>query len=421
MPISVTTGDPVARAQTAAQLKYGSQEDAVKRAIANLATTRAADEASINTYGTEGRNAINQTFDQLAGNLSTNRQLNNANLGIQAAQIGQGYRDASQIGQTAANQAVGQLQSLAGNNANYGTMNLADYANPIVSLAAQQVANNANSDAAVTGNLKNWAAQQDSIMRAGESGAQRDRSNRLSGFETELLKSLATAKNQATGKEGDLQSQLLALIGERGTYTADSAANFADTAFGQQLQAAGFNLEESKAIQQAQQAQAQLAMQADELAFKRAASQAESRRQDAALAAQQAAGGKDDKYKELDYQLKLKALQQDAGKYTDSVNQQAFQNKLGLASFLNRAMNEGEASYNQAVDFLTQQGLLPSKQAADQIVAANNTVTSAPANSGVRPPGYGSKVVTPKAIAPGGSTGKAPLFSGNMGSWTGMR
>lgn len=372
MPISVTTGDPVARAQTAAQLKYGTQEDAVKRAIANLATTRAADEASINTYGTAGRNAINQTFDQLAGNLSTNRQLNNANLGIEAAQIGQGYRDASQLGQTAANQAVGQLQSLSGNNAAYGTMDLANYANPIVSLAAQQVANNANSDAAVTGNLKNWAAQQDSIMRAGESGAQRDRSNRLSGFETELLKSLATAKNEVTGKEGDLQSQLLSLLGERGAYTADSAANYADTAFGQQLQAAGFNLEESKAIQQAQQAQAQLAMQADELAYKRAASQAESRRQDQALAAQQASAGKDDKWKQLDYDLKLKALQNDLSQQGLGLSQKEKDQKLQIAALMNDAYAGG--TDEQTLKFLQGLGLInPPAQASPTVATANTT------------------------------------------------
>lgn len=381
MPISVTTGDPVARANTAADLKYNAQQDAVKRAIAQLGISSKANEAAINQYGSSGRTAIGDTFGQLFGNLATNRQLTAADLGTQVNQIGQGYRDASAVGQAAADQGVEVLRQLAGNNPNYSPDMVAQAANPIVALAARQIANNANSDATTTGNLKNWAAQQDAILRAGEAGAQRDKSNRLSAFETELLGQLAGNKNNALTQEGDLQSKLLALLGERGAYTADAAANFADTAFGQQLQAAGYNLDEANSIRQAQQAQAQLAMQAaaqqqsaSENAWKQAMAERQyndSKGQDSAAAAQQA----------FENEMKLRALGIDTSKLAMAQKDQQTQNALNIAQlFGNTDIGTDPSKLNALLQELN---LMPKPQAFNVGASgySGNTPTQAAAQA----------------------------------------
>lgn len=416
MPISVTTGDPVARANTAADLKYNAQQDAVKRAIAQLGISSKANEAAINQYGASGRGAIGDTFGQLFGNLATNRQLTAADLGTQVNQIGQGYRDASAVGQAAADQGVEVLRQLAGNNPNYSPDMVAQAANPIVALAARQIANNANSDATTTGNLKNWAAQQDAILRAGEAGAQRDKSNRLSAFETDLMNQLAGNKNNALTQEGDLQSKLLALLNERGAYTADAAANFADTAFGQQLQAAGYNLDEANAVRQAQQAQAQLAMQAaaqqqsaSENAWKQAMAERQyndNKGQDSAAAAQQA----------FENELKLKALGIDTAKFAADQNARQQQTALSVGSLLNDAYGGGTDA--QILAYLQSQGLIPSA-ASGPGVGASGAGTGSSGASGVTGGGYGSRV-TSKA-ASNLNANKVPIVSGNMGSWTGIR
>jgi hypothetical protein len=323
MPVTVSSTDPNARAQNAAQLKYGGQEDAIKRAIQSLAVTRAADEAAINIYGTGGRGAINTTFDELAGNLGINREQTKKDLGTQANIVGQGYRDANSIAEAARQQAVANLQGLAGSNSAFQSADLGAAASPIEALAARIIGQNAMSDATTTGNLQTWAGQQDALLGAGMAGAERDRSNRLSGFESELLAALAAAKNNASKSEYDYNARLLDLINERGAFTADAAANFADTAFGQQLQAAQLNLQEQEAASSAASRAAQLALASDENNWKRGLAEREASKPDTS-----------EYWKQLEYGLKKDALAQDSSRYLDQQNQQNLENQTRIAAML---------------------------------------------------------------------------------------
>lgn len=383
MPISVSTGDPNARAVNAAQLRYGGQEDAVQRAIQALAVSRAADEAAINQYGTGGRTAINETFNQLASNLGTNRELNAANLGIQAEQIGQGYRDANQIAEAARAQGVQNLRQLFGGNVAYQSGSLAAAADPIEALAARIVGQNAQQDATVTGNLRNWAAQQDSILGAGISGAERDRANRLSGFESELLRALATARNEATNDEYNLQSQLLDLLNERGAFTADAAANFADTAFGQQLQAAQYNLSEQDMLRQAAAQAAQIAMQRE--ASSRAAAEDDWKR---ALAERSQSFDErkyldslgqvdnEDYWRQLDYELRAQQAGLGSRSFLAEQEQQDLENKMALAQTLFENGVIGGKDQPSFQDFLISQGVLQGSPGPITASAVANVPTS---------------------------------------------
>lgn len=353
MPLEVTGGDPNARAKAAADLKYGAQQDAVQRAIAALAGQRQADEASINTYGQQGRAAIGQTFDQLVNNLETNRALVNRDLGIQVDSIGQGFRDANAIAEAARERALSNLDQLYGGNRAYSTMDIAKFRDPIESLAAQVLGENANADATFTGNLKNFAAQQDAIMQGGISGAQRDRSNRLSSFENELIRAISEAKNLRSQQEYDYQSRLTDLIGERGNFQALTAADYIDQLFGQQVQAANYNLSERAQLAQEAYQRAQIAESQAERAQRASLARAEAQKAD-----------NSDYWRQLEYELKLKGLDSETARWLAEQEQQDYQNKMGISSFLSQGVGvdplTGQAVDNSGAyrDILESMGLL---------------------------------------------------------------
>lgn len=410
MPLEVTGGDPNARAKAAADLKYGAQQDAVQRAIAALAGQRQADEASINTYGQQGRAAIGQTFDQLVNNLETNRALVNRDLGIQVDSIGQGFRDANAIAEAARERALSNLDQLYGGNRAYSTMDIAKFRDPIESLAAQVLGENANADATFTGNLKNFAAQQDAIMQSGIGGAQRDRSNRLSSFENELIRAISEAKNLRSQQEYDYQSRLTDLIGERGNFQALTAADYIDQLFGQQVQAANYNLSERAQLAQEAYQRAQIAESQAERAQRASLARAEAQKAD-----------NSDYWRQLEYELKLKGLDAETARWLAEQEQQDYQNKMGISSFLSQGVGvdplTGQAVDNSGAyrDILESMGLLKAPPRAGNVgTSAIGGGTPQAQNVSQARSNYGSKVQQ-KALPP------APLVSGNMATWTGVR
>jgi hypothetical protein len=258
MPLEITAGDPAARAKAVTDVKYGGQEAAIKRAIAALGASRTADQAAINSYGVGGRQAITDSYNQLDTNLETNRQMVNRDLGIQVDAIGGGYRQAQDIANAAAQQSTGGMQNLFNNNAAYGTVDFNEATSPISSLAARLVGESANSDATYTGNLRNWAAQQNALMQSGQAGAMRERASSTGGFERELLNALATSKNDRSQEEFDFQGQLLDLLNERTSFESATASDFLDQLFSQKLQAANYNLSEQQMLSDAAYKQAAL-------------------------------------------------------------------------------------------------------------------------------------------------------------------
>lgn len=427
MPITVNAGDPNARAANATQLKYGAQQSQIERALAALAGTRAADEAALNQYGTGGRNAINQTFEQLFGNLETNRQLVGAQLGIQADAVGAGYREANQIAEAARAQAADRLNKLFGNNKAYGAVAgaLGEAMSPIEQLAAQVVGENARSDATFTGNLRNFAAQQDALMRAGISGAQRDKSNRLAGFESELLRAVAAAKAAATEEEFNLHGNLLDTITERGSYQNEAAMQFFDQLFGQQLQAAQFNLSEQEAASQAAHRAASLEQSAREMALR-----------ERAQGFEESQAGKDDIWKALEYDLRREGMSmeeaRDARNFLQEQDRMQRGEKLTAMEFLNSAGANPEglltpeqvaANVQAAYDRLYEFGIgdiSKFKTSAGRqglnVGVSGSAVGIPRGGSGATGTGYGSRALVPttqnrKPVSP---------VSGNMARWVGL-
>lgn len=395
MPIEVTGGDPNARAANAANLKYNAQQSAIERAIAALPGMQQAAQAGLDKYGSAGRTAINETFDQLVGNLETNRSLVNRDLGIQVDQVGQGFRDAGNIAEAARAAAIDRLQNTYNNNSAYQTVGMQNFAAPIETLAAQLIGNNAREDATYTGNLRNWAAQQDALMQAGIAGAGRDRSNRLSGFESELLRAVAEMQNEYSKQNYGFQSDLADILGERGAFEADKIAEYLDQLFGQKLQAANYNLSEQQAISDASYKQAQLAQQAAELALKADMARAENDRANAAASRAASSSNNDDYWRQKEYELKKAGVDAETARWLAQQGQQDFANRMGIAEVLmggvpttddmGMPLNNTDAYAQILADlgiWKPQQAQAAGSQAAASIPQSNY-------NSG-----YGSKVAT---------------------------
>lgn len=414
MPLQVTGGDPNARAQVATDLKYGAQQSVIERAIAALAGQQQANEAGINTYGQQGRAGIGQSFDQLVGNLETNRALVNRDLGIQTENIGQGFRDANSIAEAARTRALDNLDQLYGGNKAYSTTDVAKYRDPIETLAAQVMGENAKADATFTGNLANFAAQQDAIMRSGIGGAQRDRSNRLASFENELLRAISESKNQFSQREFDLNSELANLLNERGSFQAVTAADYIDQLFGQTLQAAQYNLSEQAQASEDAYRRAQIAESQAERAQRGALARAEAQRADKSA-------NNNDYWKQLEYELKLKGLDSETARWLAEQEQQNFSNKMGISSFLSQGIGVDEMT-GQAVDntdvyerILQGMGVIPKPPSISRSVGASASgVPRSAASVGGSRAAYGSKL-SQKALPP------ASPIAGNMATWTNIR
>lgn len=302
MPISAPSYDPNARAKTQADVRYGAAEAQLNRALEANRMMEAAQKAALDQYGQAGRGVITDTYNQLYGNLDENRRDVNQNLGTQVDLVGQGYRDAAALAEQARADSANRLAQLA------GTLRLSGDAQAgvnsgIENLAARQLAASAQDDATRSGNLRTWAAQQDAFMGQGIAQAHREGADRASSFENELVRALAELQAAARGQEYDITGKQLDIANERGAFTVEQANSLIDQLFGQQMQAAQYNLSEQNAIQEAAARAAQLQLAREQFEYSK---QGDSLKDMLALSQ----NSREEKMSGIDYLLKQKELTQ---------------------------------------------------------------------------------------------------------------
>lgn len=270
-------------AQANADLKYGTLLDAIRRRIGGVQAGATANEQAIQGYGNTGRQVIGQTYDVLDKSLAGNRADTGQQLATSANNIGQGYRDAQSVLDTQRGIArdFAANAGLADNQGDAYARRQASLENVIADL----IGRNAQQDATVTGNLKNWAGQMDSIFAKGQDIGHQQRADASGRFETSLLDALAGNRLNAQTDETDLQGQLLSTLNERGNFLVSESDRLANEAWQRALQQAQLS-------QSAQQANAELALR-----------QRAMDREDANV-------GKDDYWKQKDYEMRLAAQQQ---------------------------------------------------------------------------------------------------------------
>ena len=300
MPISAPSYDPNSRAQQQAQIKYGASEAQLNRSIEANRMMEAAQRAALDQYGAAGRGVISDTYNQLYGNLEENRRDTNQNLGTQVDLVGQGYRDAANLASQARSDSAGRLAQLAG-TLRLGGEAQADVQSGVEQLAARQLGNSAMDDATRSGNLRTWAAQQDAFLGQGIAQAHREGAGRASSFENELVNALADLQAAARNQEFNLQGSLLDLFNEKGAFTVEQANALVDQLFGQQLQAAQYNLGEQSAMAEAAARAQQMQLAREQFEYGK---QGDSLRDMLALSQ----NARDEKMSDIDYLLKQKEL-----------------------------------------------------------------------------------------------------------------
>lgn len=250
MPITPPQYDPNARAQNAAQTKYGAAESQINRAIEQARMQEVAQKAALDQYGAAGRQVIGDTYQQLGTNLEANRANTANELGTQVGLVGQGYRDAGALAEQARADSAARMARLAG-TIHLSGAGQADASTGMEQLASRILGNNAMDDATRTGNLRTWSAQQDAFLRQGMAQGEREGAQRKSSFENELVRALSELQADYRNQEFQNQGSLLDLLNERGSFTVGAANDYTDQQFAQMLQAGQFNLSEQEAQAQA--------------------------------------------------------------------------------------------------------------------------------------------------------------------------
>jgi len=255
------------QAQAMADARFNPQQAAIDARIKLINDTTNVRNNSMNVFGEQGRANIGGAYDTLQGLLGANKQNAMGALTTAGNQVGQGYRDAQQIGTSLRDTSRNTMAELA------RSMNAGNYAMPVIggleSEANQLIANNANRDATVTGNLRNWAAQSGDIYSQQEGTGHMMRADALSRLESDLLR--AIQENNLSGAEqtSDMNDRLAEMLGERGAYLAEQVNQLSAQEFEQAFKQAQLDQQAAEASDRHSATQAELSLRAQGMADER--------------------------------------------------------------------------------------------------------------------------------------------------------
>ena len=254
--------DIAAQAQNLASLRYDPQRDAINRRIAQIQESTRLRNESTQNYGNLARGYVGQTYDTLDQGLAANKGQAMQALDTQAQSIGQGYRDANQVGQALRDQARTYMQGL-GQQTGY-EQQAAYQQGTLEKLVADLGAANAQRDATVTGNLKNWAGQMGSVYDQQIGTGKMMRADSLSGLEREIVAALGQNNLAGIEQETDMGDELLRILGEQGSYLGEQINEMGAREWEQAFK-------EAQLRQQAESTNAELSLKAQAMADDRAA------------------------------------------------------------------------------------------------------------------------------------------------------
>lgn len=367
-------------AETDAAVKYGAQEEAIKRRIASNQAATAANVAGMEQYRDKGTGAVNSAYDILDSNLTANKADTAQQLSGQANSVSQGWQAVNQVGEAARNKARTDVSQLA------AKLGLAGAELPVASeieSTALQLSDRAREgDATYTGNLKNWSGQIESLLGRGQANGKTQRADAQQRLQAEALKAIADLQLQGQREDTELAGQYNSLMGEKGLYQLSRADELAAQEWDRQFRQAQLD-------QQAQQSNAELSLRA---AGMNADNAYRSRSQDTS---------KEDFWKLLEYDLKRQGMGADNQDRNTSNERfdaqmeldwaklaqagqtgQRGEDPMALASILLGA-NGGVYDADTAMNVLRSVGLLPEMSApsATQTPQATSSPNSTSATS----------------------------------------
>lgn len=205
--------DPWEVAQAQVAVKYDPQQQALQRQLDLATKNTASNEASLNQYGTQGRDIIGKSFANLYNWLDYGKATQQADLGQAVNASNQAYTNA-----------IGDIQGYQGKSR--------DYLNQMAAQLGQQGAGlRSNTEleglvntqlgqalAAKTNygtSLSDWMTKMGTIADMGISGAHQNEATQASSFEAELLKALGENKLAGTTQETDMMNKISDIMGIR--------------------------------------------------------------------------------------------------------------------------------------------------------------------------------------------------------------
>lgn len=313
-----------ALAQAAADLRYGGQQSAIQRKLAELGVQTETNTKALTGYGELGRPAIDEAYNILDSKLASNRAATKTDLDAQVGKIGGHYDYAAGAGQAAANDSRNWLENLAG-RMGVGAENVAVASEPMNQTMQQLAGLNARAKADALSSAGQWNSSMDAVLGQGQTIAAGSRARAKTQFENSLLQALADNRLEGLKGTNNLNADLVDLLNERGAFLTTEQARLAAEQWARDMQ-------QAELAQRAAIAQAEI----NDRAAARAASSKESsyNRQRQQWLDQQG----------LSEQAKLDARYADETKYSrsqDALKQRNLEAELGLNKLKNQQTARG--------------------------------------------------------------------------------
>lgn len=268
MPITPPQNDRQGQVNAAVDTRYKAP---IQRAEGDLALIPGDLQANLDAlefYRTRGKGAIEDAYKLAGERMEQNRAATEKRLGDEVVNLQNVYAGTRNVSEAARQLASQRLAELGG-NIGAGQQAMVAAATPMEQAAQRMLEQMGMSEAGAVGNLSTWGAQQDALMREGISMGERERAGEISDFESELGRSLAQARFDATDRERELRNRLLDIFTERGAFATDYGYKLDERDWNQLVQAAQFNLSEQEAAAAAAARAASAALAREQFEFDR--------------------------------------------------------------------------------------------------------------------------------------------------------
>lgn len=229
-----------ALASAAADLRYGGQQSAIQRKLAELGVQTETNTKALTGYGDLGRPAIDEAYNILDSKLAQNRTATKTDLDTQLGKIGGHYDYAAGAGQAAANDSRAWLENLAG-RMGVGSANVAAASEPMNQTMQQLAGLNARAKADALSSAGQWNSSMDAVLGQGQTIASGSRARAKSQFENSLLQALADNRLEGLKGTNNLNADLVDLLNERGAFLSTEMARLAAEQWARDMQQAELN------------------------------------------------------------------------------------------------------------------------------------------------------------------------------------
>lgn len=205
--------DPWEVAQAQVAVKYDPQQQAAQRQLDLATKNTASNEASLNQYGTQGRDIIGQSFGNLYNWLDYGKATQQQDLGQAVGASNQAYTNAIsdiQGYQSKSRDYLNQMAAQLG-QAGAGLRSNTELEGLVNTQLGQALAAKTNYGTS----LSDWMTKMGTIADMGISSAHQNQATQTSAFEAELMKALGENKLAGTTQETDMMNKISEIMGIR--------------------------------------------------------------------------------------------------------------------------------------------------------------------------------------------------------------